>query len=52
MFTKLCHENSIAPFMWDDGAQFNRETCEWNYPELVEAMNRAVSGEDYEVVKG
>ncbi|WP_124100347.1 glycoside hydrolase family 5 protein [Ruminococcus sp. Marseille-P6503] len=52
MFTKLCHENGIAPFMWDDGAQFNRETYEWNYPELVEAMNRAVSGEDYEVVKG
>lgn len=51
MFTKLCHENSIAPFMWDDGAQFNRETCEWNYPELIKAMNRAVSGENYEVTK-
>ena len=52
MFTKLCHENSIAPFMWDDGAQFHRENCEWNHPGLLEATNRAVSGEDYEVVKG
>lgn len=51
MFTKLCHQNSIAAFMWDDGAQFNRETLEWNYPELIKAMNRAVSGENYEVTK-
>lgn len=51
MFTKLCHDAGIATFMWDDGAQFDRSTCTWRYPELLEAMQRAVSGEDYEVVK-
>lgn len=51
MFVKLCHEAGIAAFMWDDGAQFDRSSCTWNYPELLEAMQRAVSGEDYEVVK-
>ncbi len=51
MFVKLCHEAGIATFMWDDGAQFNRATCTWNYPDLPEALNRAVSGEDYTVEK-
>jgi endoglucanase len=51
MLVKLCHDDGIATFMWDDGAQFNRATCEWNYPDLPTALNRAVSGEDYTVEK-
>lgn len=51
MFVKLCHDAGIATFMWDDGAQFDRENCKWNYPDLLAAMQKAVSGEDYEVTK-
>ncbi len=51
MFVKLCHQDGIATFMWDDGSQFNRSTYEWNYTDLPTVMNRAISGEDYTVEK-
>lgn len=44
-FTKLCYDIGITAFMWDDGGQFNRATLEWNYPELVEVLNRAVGND-------
>lgn len=52
MLTKICHEIGIPTFLWDNGAVFNRETLEWNREGLLPALQRAVSGEDYEVTKG
>lgn len=44
---KLCRDNDIAAFLWDDGSELDRTTFEWHTPELIEALNRASSGEDY-----
>ncbi|MGN1085543.1 MAG: cellulase family glycosylhydrolase, partial [Porcipelethomonas sp.] len=51
MFVKLCHENGIPAFLWDNGSELDRSTLQWQNPELVTALNRAVSGKDYEPVK-
>ncbi len=48
MFVKLCHEDNIPTFLWDNGSELERNTLEWRNPELPEALNRAVSDEDYE----
>lgn len=52
MLTKLCADAGIPCFYWDNGAEFDREKFEWSTDGLIEALNRAVSGEDYDVVKG
>ncbi|WP_294405930.1 glycoside hydrolase family 5 protein [uncultured Ruminococcus sp.] len=52
MLTKLTHDIGIPVFLWDNGAGFNRSTLQWNDPDLLTALQRAVSGEDYEVTKG
>jgi endoglucanase len=49
---KLCSDSGIAAFLWDNGGEVDRYTYEWRTPELLEALNRAVSGEDYTPVKG
>lgn len=51
MLTKLCYDAGIPCFYWDNGAEFDRVEFEWSTDGLIEAMQRAVSGEDYEVVK-
>lgn len=51
MFVKLCHDSGIPAFLWDNGSELNRSTLQWQNPELVTALNRAVSGEDYQPVK-
>lgn len=51
MLTKLCADAGIPCFYWDNGGEFNRVEMEWNTDGLIEALNRAVSGEDYEVQK-
>lgn len=51
MFTKLCADAGIPCFYWDNGGEFDREKMEWNTDGLIDALNRAVSGEDYEVQK-
>ncbi len=48
---KLCSDYGIATFLWDNGGIVNRTTYEWRIPQYVDALQRAVSGEDYEVVK-
>lgn len=48
---KLCSDYGIATFIWDNGGQINRNTYQWRTPQYLEAMQRATSGEDYEVVK-
>lgn len=48
---KLCDDYGIATFIWDNGGQINRNTYQWRTPQYLEAMQRATSGEDYEVVK-
>lgn len=48
---KLCSDYGMAPFYWDNGGQVDRNTYEWRTPDFLEAMKRASSGEDYEVVK-
>lgn len=48
---KLCSDYGIAAFYWDNGGQVNRNTYEWRTMSFLEAMQRATSGEDYEVTK-
>ncbi len=48
---KLCSDYGIATFIWDNGGQINRNTYQWRTPQYLEALKRATSGEDYEVVK-
>lgn len=48
---KLCSDYGIATFIWDNGEQINRNTYQWRTPQYLEALKRATSGEDYEVVK-
>lgn len=47
MFVKLCHENNIPAFLWDNGSELNRNNLEWQNPKLPEALNRALSEKDY-----
>ncbi|MGN1423553.1 MAG: glycoside hydrolase family 5 protein [Oscillospiraceae bacterium] len=49
---KLCSDSGIATFLWDNGGQVDRNTYEWRTPELLEALKRATSGEEYTPVKG
>lgn len=51
MFTKLCADAGIPCFYWDNGGEFDRVEMEWRTDGLIEALNHAVSGEDYEVQK-
>ena len=48
---KLCSDYGIATFIWDSGSQVNRKTYKWRTPQYLEALTRATSGKDYEVVK-
>lgn len=48
---KLCSDYGIATFIWDNGRQVNRKTYKWRTPQYLEALKRATSGKDYEVVK-
>lgn len=48
---KLCSDYGIATFIWDNGRQVNRKTYKWRTPQYLEALKRAASGKDYEVVK-
>lgn len=48
---KLCSDYGIATFIWDSGSQVNRNTYKWRTPQYLEALKRATSGKDYEVVK-
>lgn len=50
-FVKLCHDRKIATFLWDNGEQYNRTTMEWYNPDLIKALQRAISGENYTIVK-
>lgn len=50
--TKTCHDLGIACFLWDDGSQVDRVSYEWRSPELIEALVRAASGEEYTPEKG
>lgn len=49
--TKLCKDMGAATFLWDNGGILNRSTLQWRIDGLVEALRRAASGDDYEVVK-
>lgn len=42
-----CKQIGIAAFIWDDGSLFDRENLEWRSKELISAINRAASGEEY-----
>lgn len=48
---KLCSDYGIATFIWDSGSQVNRKKYKWRTPQYLEALKRATSGKDYEVVK-
>lgn len=50
-FVKLCTDAGIATFYWDNGGQVDRTTYQWRTPAFLAAMQRASSGEDYEVTK-
>jgi len=51
MLTKLCADSDIPCFFWDNGEEFDRKSFEWRTQGLIEALNRAVSDEDYVPVK-
>lgn len=51
MFVKLCHENNIPAFLWDNGSELNRNNLEWQNPKLPEALNRAISDKNYTPAK-
>ncbi len=53
---KAAKKNGCIPVYWDNGwngdkgfGLFDRTTCEVTQPEMIEAMMRAISGEDYEI---
>lgn len=48
--TKLCKDMGVPAFIWSNTA-LNRNTLEWQYDGLLEALLRAASGEDYTVEK-
>lgn len=50
---KICHEKKIASYLWDNGqgAHFDRETLGWRTDGQLEALQRAVSGKEYQVKK-
>ena len=51
MFSKRCFEAGIPCFFWDNGEEYDRLAFQWRTPGLIEALQHAVSGEDYEVTK-
>lgn len=51
-FVKLCTDNGMAAFLWDNGEQVDRSTYEWRTPEYLKVLKRATSGEDYTPAKG
>lgn len=46
-FTKLTHDIGIPAFLWDDGGVFDRTDLTWQEEGLLDALHRAVSGEEY-----
>lgn len=44
---KICKNNYISSFIWDDGDILDRKTCEWKNPELLMSLKRATSGNSY-----
>ena len=49
--TKVAYDMGVAPYLWDNGGEFNRYTYEWSTRGLLEALLRATSGEDYTVTR-
>ena len=47
MLNKLCRDNFISAFLWDDGSEFDRTSYTWNTPELLAALKRSTSGHSY-----
>ncbi len=45
--TYVAHGMGVAPFMWDNGGEFNRYTYQWSTTGLLDALLRATSGQDY-----
>ncbi|MCM1334534.1 MAG: glycoside hydrolase family 5 protein [Bacteroides sp.] len=45
---KLCHDYGIGTFLWDNGnGQVDRKTGKWRSEQMLNALTRAVSGEEY-----
>lgn len=40
-FTKLCHDNGIPTFFWDNGQEVDRITYEWRTPQILEAIQNS-----------
>ncbi|MBR1529125.1 MAG: glycoside hydrolase family 5 protein [Oscillospiraceae bacterium] len=51
MLTKECYEVGIPCYFWDNGEEYDRINFQWRTPGLIEALQHAVSGENYEVTK-
>ena len=49
--TKLGYDMGVASFFWDNGEEVDRNTFEWRTPELLAAILRATSGENYTVTR-
>ena len=48
---KYCHDRNIATFLWDNGQCYDRTSMQWRLDGLPDALQRAVSGEDYKITK-
>lgn len=41
-FVKICHDNGIPTFLWDNGQHLNRDTYDWQIPQILEALQSAI----------
>jgi hypothetical protein len=48
---KSAYDLGIAPFFWDEGKEYNRQTYRWTTDGLGDAMKRATSGQSYVITK-
>ncbi len=51
MLTKECSAIGIPCYFWDNGEEYDRNNFQWRTAGLIEALQHAVSGENYEVTK-
>ncbi|HKM33043.1 MAG TPA: glycoside hydrolase family 5 protein [Oscillospiraceae bacterium] len=49
--TKLCYDMGVPTFLWDNGWELKRDTLKWRTEGMIEALQRATSGDEYTVTK-
>lgn len=49
--TTAAFDLGIAPMFWDNGEELDRVSYQWRTAGLMDALERATSGQDYGIVK-